>query len=234
VSEWGHDFRPDYRRLRGGFVRCRTAAAAARPPMAAFTATATPEVRDDIVACWGLRAEGPRRGVRPAEHPSARGGGGGRSREGRAAAAARGGRRALVYAATRRNDRGRVRRAEGRRHRRRGVSRRPRRTSRTRVQDGSRAARCASSARRMPSGWGSTGPTSRRWCTTPSRDRSRRTTRRSGARAATAVRRPRRCSGLRRRRSAEFLIDSPKRGSGPADRRRSIRWRVAGGSSSST
>ncbi len=42
ISEWGHDFRPDYRRL-GEAVR------ALRPKrLAAFTATATPEVRRDI------------------------------------------------------------------------------------------------------------------------------------------------------------------------------------------
>jgi ATP-dependent DNA helicase RecQ len=42
ISEWGHDFRPDYRRL-GDAVRLL-----APPRIAAFTATATPEVRRDI------------------------------------------------------------------------------------------------------------------------------------------------------------------------------------------
>lgn len=43
ISQWGHDFRPDYRLL--GKVRKRL-----RPPRTvALTATATPEVRDDIV-----------------------------------------------------------------------------------------------------------------------------------------------------------------------------------------
>ena len=56
VSEWGHDFRPDYRRLRAAAAACRTAGAHARPPMAAFTATATPEVRDDVVALLGLES----------------------------------------------------------------------------------------------------------------------------------------------------------------------------------
>jgi len=47
VSEWGHDFRPDYRRLRAAAVRCRRSdGEPGRPPIAAFTATATPEVRD--------------------------------------------------------------------------------------------------------------------------------------------------------------------------------------------
>ncbi|WP_428268670.1 RecQ family ATP-dependent DNA helicase [Haliangium sp.] len=42
ISEWGHDFRPDYRRL-GSLV------ATLRPPrLVALTATATPEVREDI------------------------------------------------------------------------------------------------------------------------------------------------------------------------------------------
>jgi len=55
VSEWGHDFRPDYRRLRAAAARCRASDRThARPPIAAFTATATPEVRDDIVALLGL------------------------------------------------------------------------------------------------------------------------------------------------------------------------------------
>jgi ATP-dependent DNA helicase RecQ len=55
VSEWGHDFRPDYRRLRTASAACRASDhRAGRPPMAAFTATATPEVRDDIVRLLGL------------------------------------------------------------------------------------------------------------------------------------------------------------------------------------
>ena len=43
VSEWGHDFRPAYRRI--GLVRL----ALGRPPTLALTATATRAVRDDIV-----------------------------------------------------------------------------------------------------------------------------------------------------------------------------------------
>jgi ATP-dependent DNA helicase RecQ len=48
ISEWGHDFRPDYRRL-GDVVR---ELAPAR--LAAFTATATPEVRRDIAEQLGM------------------------------------------------------------------------------------------------------------------------------------------------------------------------------------
>src|SRR5262252_6768574 len=56
VSEWGHDFRPDYRRLSAAAALCKASdRGTGRPPVAAFTATATPEVRDDIVALLGLR-----------------------------------------------------------------------------------------------------------------------------------------------------------------------------------
>jgi len=55
VSEWGHDFRPDYRRLRDAALACRRSdGAGGRPPIGAFTATATPEVREDITALLGL------------------------------------------------------------------------------------------------------------------------------------------------------------------------------------
>src|SRR5205823_2674803 len=59
VSEWGHDFRPDYRLLADAAEKCRRAdGAAGRPPLIAFTATATPEVREDIVSL--LRMNEPR------------------------------------------------------------------------------------------------------------------------------------------------------------------------------
>lgn len=55
VSQWGHDFRPDYRRLATGARLCRRADGGhGRPPIAAFTATATAEVRDDIAALLDL------------------------------------------------------------------------------------------------------------------------------------------------------------------------------------
>src|SRR5256714_6228280 len=56
VSEWGHDFRPDYRRLRAAAAMCsrHDSPGARRPPIAAFTATATPEVRADIIELLGL------------------------------------------------------------------------------------------------------------------------------------------------------------------------------------
>jgi ATP-dependent DNA helicase RecQ len=49
ISEWGHDFRPSYLRLRS--VRERLG----DPPTIALTATATPEVRRDIARQLGLR-----------------------------------------------------------------------------------------------------------------------------------------------------------------------------------
>ena len=49
VSEWGHDFRPEYRQLAA--VRRRHP----EVPMLAFTATATPRVRHDIVEQLVLR-----------------------------------------------------------------------------------------------------------------------------------------------------------------------------------
>ncbi|HEV3232029.1 MAG TPA: ATP-dependent DNA helicase RecQ [Candidatus Dormibacteraeota bacterium] len=49
ISTWGHDFRPDYRRLPEALAACGS------PPVAAFTATATPDVRADILRNLGMR-----------------------------------------------------------------------------------------------------------------------------------------------------------------------------------
>ena len=43
VSQWGHDFRPSYMNIAPAIAALET-----RPVVAAFTATATPEVRDDV------------------------------------------------------------------------------------------------------------------------------------------------------------------------------------------
>ena len=48
ISEWGHEFRPDYRNLKA--LRQQFPAA----PVIALTATATPRVRQDVVAQLGL------------------------------------------------------------------------------------------------------------------------------------------------------------------------------------
>ncbi len=56
VTEWGHDFRPDYLRLHGAIASLtRGSAARERPPVMAATATATPRVADEIAARLGLR-----------------------------------------------------------------------------------------------------------------------------------------------------------------------------------
>ncbi len=49
VSEWGHDFRPDYLRVGAAIERL------GHPPVVALTATAAPPVRADIVERLGLR-----------------------------------------------------------------------------------------------------------------------------------------------------------------------------------
>ena len=49
ISTWGHDFRPDYRLLSAAIAAC------GRPPVAGFTATATPQVRADIATTLGLK-----------------------------------------------------------------------------------------------------------------------------------------------------------------------------------
>ena len=53
ISEWGHDFRPEYMEI-GGLVASLEA-----PRVLACTATATPVVRDEIVARLGLPADTP-------------------------------------------------------------------------------------------------------------------------------------------------------------------------------
>jgi ATP-dependent DNA helicase RecQ len=50
ISEWGHDFRPEYRKLRGMIDMINPAL-----PIIALTATATPKVQDDIVKNLALR-----------------------------------------------------------------------------------------------------------------------------------------------------------------------------------
>lgn len=49
ISEWGHDFRPEYRRIRPMIDEIQHQA-----PIIALTATATPKVRDDIMKSLGM------------------------------------------------------------------------------------------------------------------------------------------------------------------------------------
>ena len=67
ISQWGHDFRPDYRRIVE-FVGARRFTA--RTPVAAFTATATPATRADIAAALELRD--PVLVSRPVDRPTLR------------------------------------------------------------------------------------------------------------------------------------------------------------------
>lgn len=53
ISEWGHDFRPEYRMI--GQLRDQFAGRFADTPIVALTATATPRVREDILAQLQLR-----------------------------------------------------------------------------------------------------------------------------------------------------------------------------------
>ncbi len=50
ISQWGHDFRPSYRNISAAI-----AALPSRPVVAAFTATATPQVKSDIVSMLDLK-----------------------------------------------------------------------------------------------------------------------------------------------------------------------------------
>lgn len=50
ISEWGHDFRPEYRRLREMMIQINPDI-----PMIALTATATPKVQSDIITNLALR-----------------------------------------------------------------------------------------------------------------------------------------------------------------------------------
>jgi ATP-dependent DNA helicase RecQ len=56
VTEWGHDFRPDYLRLHEAIASLGQGhGAAGRPAVMAATATATPRVAEEIAARLGLR-----------------------------------------------------------------------------------------------------------------------------------------------------------------------------------
>ena len=48
ISEWGHDFRPDYRTIRNSINKLNS------PPIIALTATATPKVQNDIIKTLGM------------------------------------------------------------------------------------------------------------------------------------------------------------------------------------
>ncbi len=64
ISEWGHDFRPSYRHIAD------FASLVGNPPIAAFTATATPVTRADIEICLSLRR--PFRVIASVDRPNVR------------------------------------------------------------------------------------------------------------------------------------------------------------------
>jgi len=64
ISEWGHDFRPDYTRLT------QIRQTMGNPSTLALTATATPEVQQDIVAQLGLKDQEVRRFHAGIERPN--------------------------------------------------------------------------------------------------------------------------------------------------------------------
>src|ERR1700733_2177507 len=56
ISQWGHDFRPDYRMLGQHLPALRANPDRASVPVLALTATATPTVQADIIAQLGMPA----------------------------------------------------------------------------------------------------------------------------------------------------------------------------------
>ena len=52
ISEWGHDFRPEYRNLRGIIDRI-----GGKIPVIGLTATATPKVQEDILKILGSQKQ---------------------------------------------------------------------------------------------------------------------------------------------------------------------------------
>jgi len=63
VSQWGHDFRPDYLHIKDYIRELKN-----RPTVAAFTATATPEVKDDIIK--NLELQNPQVFIRGFDRPN--------------------------------------------------------------------------------------------------------------------------------------------------------------------
>lgn len=63
VSQWGHDFRPDYLMIKDYVKNLKN-----RPVVAAFTATATPEVKEDIIE--RLELENPQVFIRGFDRPN--------------------------------------------------------------------------------------------------------------------------------------------------------------------
>ena len=214
MSEWGHDFRPDYLRLASVIAEL------GHPPVMACTATATPKVAEEIVARLGLRE--PERVRSGFDRPNLSfdvlpfdGEGSVARKRATLVAGLRHARepprgRLLRHAQEHRGDRRAARRGgPARRRLPRGHGRR-RRAPRARTR--SCAARPTSSSRRTRSAWASTRPTCARSGTGRCRRASRPTTRRRAAPAATA--RPARAVLLASRSDLGRLVRFIQRGRG--------------------
>ena len=186
VSEWGHEFRPDYRRV-GQFRRDLRPRATM-----ALTATATERVRADIARRLGLAR--PVEVVGGFDRPNLTfdalwvEGKGSVARKRQAMLAAlegADGGKAIVYCGTRRAAEETAAAASAAGPRRGRLPRRPLRP-RTRPRRPSPAAARAWSRPPMPSGWASTCPTCAWWCTPRCPTRSSSCTRRPAGPGATA------------------------------------------------
>ena len=193
ISQWGHDFRPEYRQL--GRLRELFPGVS----LHAFTATATARVRRDIAAQLGLQRSAragrlvrsaqpdlPRRAAQRAQEADPR----------RRLAPPRRRRHRLLPVAQGGRSAGRV--AAGRGPARGAVPRRPLATrSGTATRTPSSTSTPTSSSPRSPSAWASTARTSATCCTPARRSRSSTTSRSRAAPAATASR-PSACWWCRR------------------------------------
>ncbi len=194
ISEWGHDFRPDYLEIGALLAELRP------PRVLACTATATPVVRDEILVRLGLGPDTPQmlrgfarpnlalraRGTSPRERERERAGRRAARRGARRARAPRGARRSSTRRRAGRTEEEAARLA-ARGWRAAALPRGADRRERARACSGpSRTARSRWWWRPTPSAWASTAPTCAPSSTSRRPGRSRPTTRRSGAPGATA------------------------------------------------